>query len=53
MNTVSKESTARGALALELLLGTLTAFAPLSINMYLPARSREAGAGEGSEVTPA
>ncbi|NMO19382.1 multidrug effflux MFS transporter [Pyxidicoccus fallax] len=37
MSTASKESTPRGTLALELLLGTLTAFAPLSIDMYLPA----------------
>jgi MFS transporter, DHA1 family, multidrug resistance protein len=38
----------RAGLALELLLGTLTAFAPLSIDMYLPAFpsiGREMGAG--------
>ncbi|MFP2928820.1 multidrug effflux MFS transporter [Pyxidicoccus sp. 3LG] len=40
MTTDSKTSSARGTLALELLLGTLTAFAPLSIDMYLPALPR-------------
>jgi DHA1 family bicyclomycin/chloramphenicol resistance-like MFS transporter len=33
-------SAPRGTLGLELLLGTLTAFAPLSIDMYLPALPR-------------
>ncbi len=40
MTTSSNTPAARGTLGLELLLGTLTAFAPLSIDMYLPALPR-------------
>ncbi len=40
MTTPSNTPAARGTLGLELLLGTLTAFAPLSIDMYLPALPR-------------
>ncbi|MCP3102982.1 multidrug effflux MFS transporter [Myxococcus sp. K15C18031901] len=40
MSPPSKKPTASGTLSLELLLGTLTAFAPLSIDMYLPALPR-------------
>lgn len=39
----------RGTLGLELLLGTLTAFAPLSIDMYLPALPRIAEELHSSE----
>ncbi|WAM26494.1 multidrug effflux MFS transporter [Myxococcus sp. NMCA1] len=40
MTTPSTKPTEKGTLGLELLLGTLTAFAPLSIDMYLPALPR-------------
>ncbi|NTX52793.1 multidrug effflux MFS transporter [Myxococcus sp. CA039A] len=40
MNTLTKKSPPSGTLSLELLLGALTAFAPLSIDMYLPALPR-------------
>ncbi|MCK8499794.1 multidrug effflux MFS transporter [Myxococcus fulvus] len=40
MNPLTKKSPPSGTLSMELLLGTLTAFAPLSIDMYLPALPR-------------
>lgn len=40
MNTLTKKPLPSSTLPLELLLGTLTAFAPLSIDMYLPALPR-------------